>query len=248
MNWLNWDGNFFLLLWVPCTNSFFFFFFFFFFFDEGLRWSIVSGKFHLFRRCLSTLHVLSLRVPQLPLLYNASGPCGGLVNANMLAGRKHGSLPINSKKKTALLAGCCEEPVKLVSWCSVLCDLIQLVAFLRSLALIVSYAIIGTKKRYIVWVSLRSFRNFREKKQKKKTEKNQIASKGLAVNVSFAKTWACLSDGQFVPHWKTRDFRERLFFVNFVNWANLRKFIFTKGFFKHILIGERPQFTKIKIY
>ena len=44
---------------------------------------------------------------------------------------------------------------------------------------------------------------------------------------------------------KTRNFRKQLIFVNFVNWANLRKFVFSKGFFKHILIGERPNLRKL---
>ena len=47
---------------------------------------------------------------------------------------------------------------------------------------------------------------------------------------------------------KTRNFRKRLIFVNFLNWADLLKLVFTKGFFIHILITGRPQFTKICIY
>ena len=47
---------------------------------------------------------------------------------------------------------------------------------------------------------------------------------------------------------KTRNFRKRLIFVNFVNWTNVLELVFAKGFFIHILIDGRRQITKISVY
>ena len=44
---------------------------------------------------------------------------------------------------------------------------------------------------------------------------------------------------------KTRDFGERLIFVNFVNSAKFMKISLYQRFFKHSLIDGGPKFTKI---
>ena len=48
------------------------------------------------------------------------------------------------------------------------------------------------------------------------------------------------SIGRFSNNCKTRTFHKRIIFVNFVNWANLRKFVFTEGFSYIFWSAEAP--------
>ena len=60
---------------------------------------------------------------------------------------------------------------------------------------------------------------------------------------------ACMCS--FDAYWgfcKTKNFRARLIFVNFINSAKFRKSVFTKGFFIDVLIDGRPQSTNVRIY
>ena len=56
-----------------------------------------------------------------------------------------------------------------------------------------------------------------------------------------------ISQSRLFTYSNTRHFLTQLMFVNFVNRAKLRNFVFTKGFFIHMLIYGRPHVTKINI-